>query len=275
MTYLDTIIDWHRRRAARDSRSTDELLADAHEEMSRQAGATSFAACATGLDTWFARSILGSPTLAVIAEIKRCSPSKGDIARDLVAADIAVEYEHAGAACLSVLTDQPHFCGSHDDLRDAKRATALPVLRKDFTVHEHDVIDARLMGADAVLLIVAALSDDELVRFHRLALQLGLAPLVEVHDDHELGRALDVGASLIGVNQRDLRSFNVDTERAGHMATLIPDDVIAVAESGIAGPTDARRCADSGYRAVLVGEHLVRHASRATALQDLRVALPS
>lgn len=275
MTYLDTIIDWHRKRAARDARSTDDLLAEVHEEISRQVGATSLPNCTTGLDTWFGRSILASPSLAVIAEIKRCSPSKGEIARDLVAADIAEEYERAGASCLSVLTDQPHFCGSKDDLRDAKRATVLPILRKDFTVHEHDVIDARLMGADAVLLIVAALSDDELTRFHRLALQLGLAPLVEVHDVHEMGRALDIGASLIGVNQRDLRSFNVDTERASHMAKMIPDGVIAVAESGIAGPMDARRCAESGYRAVLVGEYLVRQTSRAAALRGLRVALPS
>jgi indole-3-glycerol phosphate synthase len=148
-------------------------------------------------------------------------------------------------------------------------------LRKDFTVSERDVVDARIMGADAVLLIVAALADDELGRLHAVSEALGMSTLVEVHDEVELKRALSIGATLVGVNQRDLHSFAVDTTRAVRVARLIPADVVAVAESGIAGVDDARRCADAGYRAVLVGEHLVRAANPEKAVSELRVPLPS
>jgi indole-3-glycerol phosphate synthase len=149
------------------------------------------------------------------------------------------------------------------------------VLRKDFTVSERDVVDARIMGADAVLLIVAALADDELARLHAVSEALGMSTLVEVHDESELKRALSIGATLVGVNQRDLHSFAVDTTRAVRVARLIPAGVLAVAESGIAGADDARRCADAGYRAVLVGEHLVRAANPEKAVSELRVPLPS
>jgi indole-3-glycerol phosphate synthase len=142
-------------------------------------------------------------------------------------------------------------------------------LRKDFTVSELDVIDARLMGADAVLLIAAALSDDELGRFHQRANALGLAALVEIHDEAELERALEAGARLIGVNQRDLRTFAVDQDRATKMAARIPADIVAVAESGIRDGDDARRLADAGYDAILVGETLVRAEDRAAALRAL------
>ena len=157
----------------------------------------------------------------------------------------------------------------------ARAAVQLPVLRKDFTVCALDVLDARLMGADAVLLIVAALSDRELSQLHALALEVGLDALVEVHDEMELDRALAVNATLIGVNQRDLHTFHVDPQRAVRLAKRIPEGVLAVAESGITGADDARRCAEAGYRAVLVGEHLVRSADREMALTELRVALPS
>jgi indole-3-glycerol phosphate synthase len=143
------------------------------------------------------------------------------------------------------------------------------VLRKDFTVQENDVIEARLMGADAVLLIVAALDDDELARFHARAVAMSLAALVEVHDGDELDRALNVGARLIGVNQRDLKTFAVDHERACSLAAGIPPDVVAVAESGIRDGEDARRLADAGYDAILVGETLVRARDRSTELKSL------
>ena len=146
---------------------------------------------------------------------------------------MAKEYAVGGASCLSVLTDAHYFGGSVDDLRTARAACELPVLRKDFTVSELDVVDAALMGADAVLLIAAALSDEELGRFHQRATTLGLAALVEVHDEGELERALGVGARLVGVNQRDLRTFAVDQDRAVSLAARIPADVVAVAESGI------------------------------------------
>jgi indole-3-glycerol phosphate synthase len=174
-----------------------------------------------------------------------------------------------GAACLSVLTDRVHFGGSEADLTSARDASGLPVLRKDFTVQEADVLDARLMGADAVLLIAAALRDDELERFGARAAALGLAALVEVHNEVELARALSVGARMIGVNQRDLDTFEVDHERACRMAAHIPSDVVAVAESGIRDADDARRLADAGFDAVLVGETLMRSADRPAELRRL------
>jgi indole-3-glycerol phosphate synthase len=204
--------------------------------------------------------------LAVVAEVKRRSPSKGDLAPDLDPAEVAVDYAAGGAACLSVLTDREYFGGSPEDLAAARAACDLPVLRKDFIVAAADVCDARLMGADAVLLIVAALADDELATLADLAARLSLDALVEVHDHAELARALDAGATLVGVNQRDLATFTVDPERAAGLVGAIPDGVVAVAESGIAGPADAARLAAAGFEAVLVGESLVRSGDRKAAV---------
>lgn len=202
----------------------------------------------------------------VIAEIKRRSPSLGDIDSGLDAAAVAVAYETGGAACLSVLTDVAFFGGSPADLVAARAATSLPVLRKDFTVAPGDVYEARAMGADAVLLIVAALSGTELAMLHQLVVSLGMDALVEVHDERELEAALGVGATLVGVNQRDLVTFQVDTARAVRLAGLMPAGVTSVAESGIDGPDAAARLADAGYNAVLVGESLVRAGDRAAAV---------
>ncbi|MHB8464228.1 MAG: indole-3-glycerol phosphate synthase TrpC [Acidimicrobiales bacterium] len=210
--------------------------------------------------------------LAVIGEVKRRSPSLGDIDIALDAAAVARAYESGGAACLSVLTDEVFFGGSAADLEVARAATSLPVLRKDFTVSPADVHAARGMGADAVLLIVAALSPSELTALHDLARALGMDALVEVHDERELETALDAGATLVGVNQRDLVTFEVDNDRAVRVAASIPPGVVAVAESGIDGPAAAARLADAGYRAVLVGESLVRSADRAAAVAALRGA---
>src|SRR5947208_7631278 len=182
---LDRIVAAHRRAAAADTRPLDELER---------------AALAARPVRPF-RAALAAPGMGVIAEIKRRSPSKGDLAPVLVPAVLAKAYAEGGANCLSVLTDTEFFGGSVDDLVEARTACDLPVLRKDFTVSEADVYDARGMGADAVLLIVAALDDDELARFHALAGELGLAALVEVHDEVELDRALAAGAVVIGVNQ--------------------------------------------------------------------------
>ncbi|HKA04352.1 MAG TPA: indole-3-glycerol phosphate synthase TrpC, partial [Acidimicrobiales bacterium] len=197
-TYLDRIIAAHRAAAARDDRPLEPLVADAVSRPPTR-GFTAALATPTGL--------------AVIAEIKRRSPSKGDLNVGLDPAALAATYEAGGASCLSVLTDTEFFAGSPDDLAAARAATTRPVLRKDFTVSERDVYDARLMGADAVLLIAAALSPDELHRFHALAGAVGLDALVEIHDEAELAVAIDVGATLIGVNQRDLVTFAVDHER--------------------------------------------------------------
>jgi indole-3-glycerol phosphate synthase len=256
-TYLDAILAAHRRDAAADSRSPEQLMAEAHAAAEPRRDFT---------------AALSAPGLSVIAEIKRRSPSKGDLARDLDPVGLARSYASGGAACLSVLTDVDYFAGSPADLRAARAAVSLPVLRKDFTVSVADVADARLMGADAVLLIAAALSDPELTDLSGVAGELGLAVLFEVHDEAELERVLAVGAAVVGVNQRDLYSFEVDTDRAVRVARAMPEGVVRVAESGIAGPQDARRLADAGFDAVLVGESLVRSTDPAAAVAALRSA---
>ncbi len=253
-TYLDEILAVHRAGAAADARDVGALLADARR-------------CPPPRP--FVAALHRSDGLAVIAEIKRRSPSRGDLDLGLDPAAVAGEYEAGGAACLSVLSDAAFFGGSADDVARARAACTVPVLRKDFTVADADVADARLMGADAVLLIVAALSDAELVRLLGLARSLGLDALVEAHDEREVGRAVDAGADLVGVNQRDLTTFAVDHERALRVVTAIPDGVVAVAESGIRDGADARRLADAGFRAVLVGETLMRAGDRRAALAEL------
>jgi indole-3-glycerol phosphate synthase len=252
-SYLADILATHRADARGDRRDPDELAA----QTTSVPAPRDFTAALRGAG------------LTCIAEIKRRSPSKGDLNPDLQPDLVAKAYAAGGASCLSVLTDVQYFGGSVEDLHAARAACDLPVLRKDFTVSELDVIDARLMGADAVLLIAAALSDEELGRFHQRANALGLAALVEIHDEAELERALEAGARLIGVNQRDLRTFAVDQDRATKMVAGIPADVVAVAESGIRDGDDARRLADAGYDAILVGETLVRAEDRAAALRAL------
>ena len=258
-TYLDEILVVHRRRAAADERDLGSLQALA-----------SAAPAPRGF-----RAALGAGAergLAVVAEIKRRSPSKGDLDATLDAAEVARAYVRGGASCLSVLTDEHFFGGSPADLAAARAACPVPVLRKDFTVCPADVCDARLMGADAVLLIVAALSADELRALASLAGELGLDALVEVHDEEELTRALELDTGLVGVNQRDLTTFAVDHDRAARLAGAIPAGVVAVAESGVRHEADARRLADAGYEAVLVGESLVRSTDRAAAVAALRGA---
>ena len=173
---------------------------------------------------------------------------------------------------MSILTDEHYFGGSVADLGAARAATELPVIRKDFTVAANDVCDARIMGADAVLLIAAALDDAELADFHALATDLGLDALVEIHDEAELVRALTVDATLIGVNQRDLVTFEVDTDRARRMAPLIPDTAVRVAESGVRGPDDAAVLAAAGFDAILVGESLVTSGDPVNAVRELSAA---
>ena|SRR5579872_449938 len=255
-TYLSEIVAAHRSRAAADDRTAADLDASV-------AGAPA--------PRGFAAALRRGPEggIAVVAEIKRRSPSKGALEPGLDPASLAREYVAGGASCLSVLTDADYFGGSPADLAAARAACALPVLRKDFTVCDADVYDARAMGADAVLLIVAALRGDELARLHRLGGRLGLDVLVEVHDEAELADALSIGATLVGVNQRDLRTFDVDHDRAHRIAARIPDDVVAVAESGVRGAADAARLAEAGYQAVLVGETLIRSADRAAAVAAL------
>jgi indole-3-glycerol phosphate synthase len=263
--YLDEIVAAHRAEAAVDGRERDLDLDAAVAGAVDGPAPRDFAGAL--------RAGAGAQGIAVIAEIKRRSPSKGDLDPDLDPAAVAADYERGGAACLSVLTDAGFFGGAPDDLRAAHRSCDLPVLRKDFTVRALDVVDARAMGADAVLLIVAALSDVELREFQALARRCGLAALVEVHDEAELALALDAGATLLGVNQRDLRTFEVDRERAVAVGRAIPDGVTKVAESGIRTPEDVARLADAGFHAVLVGETLVRSTDRGAMVSDLLSAV--
>jgi indole-3-glycerol phosphate synthase len=216
------------------------------------------------------RAALAAPGLSVIAEVKRRSPSKGDLAPDLDPALLAKTYAEGGAVGLSVLTDRDWFGGSPADLAAARAACDLPVLRKDFTVDERDVVDARLMGADAVLLIVAVLDDDDLRRFLALAAHLDLTALVEVHDESELDRALAAGATVVGVNQRNLETFEVDRSLAARLRGRIPAGVVTVAESGIRTAADV----PPGFDAVLVGESLVTASEPASAVRQLRGELP-
>jgi indole-3-glycerol phosphate synthase len=209
-------------------------------------------------------------TIGVVAEIKRRSPSKGDLAPDLDPALTAKAYAAGGASCLSVLTDGPWFGGTVDDLLAARAACDLPVLRKDFTIDEVQVYEARAIGADAVLLIVAALPDDALLRdLHDLAIGLGLAVLVETHDDYELERALAVGARIVGVNARNLGTFAEDLGVGERLAARVPARVVAVAESAIRTVDDAQRMAAAGFDAVLVGEMLVRAPDATGAVRGL------
>jgi indole-3-glycerol phosphate synthase len=255
-TYLDSILEHHRLVADADHRSIEALITEAmHMPTSRGFGA----------------ALRAQPNLAVIAEIKRRSPSKGDLFADLDPVALAQAYETGGASCLSVLTDSPHFGGSVEDLQLARNASSLPVVRKDFTVSERDVLDTRIMGADCVLLIAAALDKGELVALHERATSIGLDVLVEIHDEAELEVALSAKASIIGVNQRDLVTFRVDHERAVRMAALIPADVVRIAESGVRDRNDAQSLRDAGYDAVLVGESLVTAADPAAAIAELRV----
>lgn len=253
-TYLDTILERHRAAARIDTRLFEQLLEDAR---------------ALPPARGFRAALRSRERLGVIAEIKRRSPSKGDLNVGLEPAELAATYERGGAACLSVLTDEEFFGGSVEDLSAAKSACSLPVLRKDFTVCELDVVDARLMGADCVLLIAAALDPAELRSYHELATDIGLDVLVEIHDESELDAALEAEALLIGVNQRDLVTFEVDHDRAARMARLIPDTAVRVAESGVRGGADARSLEAAGYDAVLVGETLVTSGDPAAAIADL------
>jgi indole-3-glycerol phosphate synthase len=256
--YLDEILAQHREVASRDSRSLSGLI-EATRTISNSRG--------------FAKRLIedSKNALAVIAEIKRRSPSRGLLSHDLDPKVVAQQYKNAGASCISVLTDSDFFGGSVDDLKSARGVVDLPVLRKDFTVSLNDICDAKLMNADCILLIVAALNKFELAEFHNFALELGLDVLVEIHDEPELDLALEVGAKMIGVNQRNLRTFEVDQQRAVRIAKKIPGSVVRVAESGVRTRDDALQLRDAGYHAVLVGETLVTSKNIAMTLNELRV----
>ena len=198
------------------------------------------------------------PGSSVIAEVKRRSPSKGELAGIPDPAALATAYERGGAATISVLTEERRFGGSLADLRAVRGAVDIPVLRKDFVVEPYQLLEARAAGADLVLLIVAALPGDALVRLHDVARELGLTVLVEVHDEPEVERAVALGAPLVGVNARNLKTLDVDPATFAKLAPLLPGEVVKVAESGVSGPHDVHRHVTEGADVVLVGEALVR-----------------
>ena len=257
MTILDQLADHARERVAAAKAALP--LAD----LRRQAEALPKG------DFAFEKAIR-KPGMSFICECKKASPSKGLIAPDFPYLEIAKAYEAAGADCVSVLTEPKWFLGSDGYLRDIAAEVSIPCLRKDFTVDEYMIWRAKLLGASAVLLICAILTPRQLGEYLDLCDDLGLAALVEAHDETEIRTALDAGARMVGVNNRNLKDFTVDTENSRRLRTLVPEGVLFVAESGVRDGADVRRLRDSGADAVLVGEALMRAPDRTAKLAELR-----
>jgi indole-3-glycerol phosphate synthase len=251
----------------------DEIIAGVREDLAAREAATPLADVRAALaDVDPARDPMPHFRAAgssVIAEVKRKSPSKGELAEIPDPAVLAAAYAQGGAAAISVLTEQRRFNGTLDDLRAVRAAVETPILRKDFIVSSYQLVEGRAAGADLALLIVAALDDDELRRLYDEARELGLTVLVEVHDEDETERAIALGAELIGVNARNLKTLAVDNNTFGRLAKLIPDDRVLVAESGISGPEDVQRFVDEGARVVLVGEALVKDGDPKAAVRAM------
>jgi indole-3-glycerol phosphate synthase len=247
-----------RRKRERPLDELEGLVRDAAADQTRRAGASGAF-----------RAALAADGISVIAEFKRRSPSAGALREGARPDELARAYERGGARALSVLTEEPSFGGSLDDLRAARAASELPILRKDFVVDRYQLLEARLAGADAALLIVAALADSELVALHDAARALGLDVLVEVHDAGELERALALDPEIVGINNRDLRDFSVDLARTRALRQAIPGGVLVVSESGIGSTEQLRQLEREGVDAVLVGELLMRAPDPAQALDAL------
>lgn len=213
---------------------------------------------------------LKRPGISFICECKKASPSKGIIADSYDYLDTAKQYESAGADCISVLTEPKWFHGSDDHLKEIAHTVSVPCIRKDFTVDEYMIYEAKLLGAKAVLLICAILSPDEIKRFIEICDGLGLSALVEAHDEEEVRSAISSGARMIGVNNRNLKDFSVDTGNSRRLRRLIPDDVIFVSESGVQSREDVARLEDAGVDAVLVGETLMRADDKMAKLNELK-----
>ncbi|MBM3765203.1 MAG: indole-3-glycerol phosphate synthase TrpC [Acidobacteria bacterium] len=252
---LARIVERKRQELAERSTKTREIEALAEASMAARRGF---------------RAALGASTPAIIAEIKKASPSKGLLSENFDPKSIALAYQRGGAAALSVLTDADFFQGSFEHLNAARGAVHMPVLRKDFTIDSYHVVEAAARGADAILLIAAILDVSELRRFREMAAAFRLDALVEVHDGEELAKAIDSGAEIIGVNNRDLRNFSVKLETSLRLAESIPPGALRVSESGIHSADDVKTLRAAGYRAFLVGEHLMKSPDPAAALEALR-----
>jgi indole-3-glycerol phosphate synthase len=251
----------------------DDILAGVLEDLHARKGQTSAADLRAALaDVDAPRDPMPHFRAAgssVIAEVKRKSPSKGHLAEILDPADLARSYAAGGAGAISVLTEQRRFGGSLDDLRAVRKVVDTPILRKDFIVEDYQLLEARAAGADLALLMCSALGDDDLRRLYEFARELGLTPLVEVHDEAETERAVALGAELIGVNARNLKTLEVDPSVFGRLAPLIPDDRVKVAESGIFSAADVQRYVDQGARVTLVGEALVKDGDPEAAVKSM------
>jgi indole-3-glycerol phosphate synthase len=252
-TYLDEILQRHRQRASADTRNWRERVGAV-----RYNGPTMYEALADRTNL----------RIKVIAEVKRRSPSRGWLNEHLNVGELVRHFENGGAAAISVLTDTESFAGTRSDLSEAAHAVALPILRKDFTVSANDVLDTAEMGASTVLLIVKALSDEQLQEYLVLAETSGIDALVEVHDEDEAKRAVDAGAKIIGINQRNLVTFDVDPGHAESIIDTVPEFVLTVCESGLATADDVRRAADAGFDAVLVGEAFVTSTKVEETVKD-------
>lgn len=215
---------------------------------------------------------LRKPGVSFICECKKASPSKGLISPDFPYMQITREYEAAGADCISVLTEPKWFLGSDSYLREIAQKAGIPCLRKDFTVDEYMIYEAKLLGASAVLLICALLSEAQIAEFLAVCQTLGLSALVEAHDETEVKKAVAAGARVIGVNNRNLKDFTVDTENSRRLRLLVPDNVLFVSESGVSGPEDVRQLAQLGTDAVLIGEALMRSSDKKKMLAQLKEA---
>lgn len=236
--------------------------------------AMALAADASDYDRGFSfpfETALAAPGMSFICEVKKASPSKGLIAADFPYAEIAREYEQAGAAAISVLTEPEFFQGSNRYLTEIQRTVSTPVLRKDFTIDEYQIYEARLIGASAVLLICALLDMETIARYIRICDKMGLSALVEAHTKEEIISAVKAGARVIGVNNRNLKTFEVDFENSIRLRSLVPDSIVFVAESGIRTPQDILRLSKAGVNAVLVGETLMRAADKREELNRLRI----
>jgi indole-3-glycerol phosphate synthase len=244
-------------------------IVDVRKARESQAVLESRAEAASPRGAAFEQALAAGGRVNVIAECKRRSPSKGILAREYDPVAIAKRYEQGGAAAISVLTEPTFFDGALEHLAAVRRAVSLPLLRKDFIVDEYQLFEARAAGADAILLIVAALTQADLVRLQQRASALGLAALVEVHEEGELDRAVDAGARVIGVNNRSLRTLKVDVDASYRLAARIPSGVVAVSESGLQSKADLERLTGAGYRAFLIGERFMIDPDPARAIREL------
>jgi len=258
MTILDTLADHARARTERNKGRVS------FDKMKKQA-------LSMNADTGYPfEKAVGAPGISFICEVKKASPSKGLIAAEFPYLAIAREYEAAGAAAISCLTEPDFFLGSDEYLREIAAAVKIPVLRKDFTVDPYMIYEAKVLGASAVLLICAILSDSELLEYGKIARSLGLSALVEAHDEREVERALRVEHGIIGVNNRDLKTFTVDCGNSVRLRKLVPKDRLFVSESGIRTASDIAVLRQNGTDAVLIGETLMRNPDKAAALRELR-----